>query len=273
VALDRDYDIVIGKVPRKDKKGNDITEDKLGAGGRHRSDGTYSGVAYDFEIINEESQLLKVTPEKSCPKFYNEFSPIEKLIIDVIEIVAVKTAEYLTDKALSSFEQWLKNRKKKGKKTVGITTRKTKAQQLLDERNRTHDSKKITSDRSNTILTLVQFNNVYKQYTINMTSEEAKKELLDIFILYIICVRKEWRLLHANIEDDSGSLIEIKVGLECLSAPDVIDSINTILAEKPALLDEWESITLSELLKRELVINHKYIPIDDKSFRECLLSI
>ncbi|WP_157842726.1 hypothetical protein [Bacillus alkalisoli] len=41
----RDYDVVIGKIPKKDKKGNDITGDKLGAGGYRRSDGTFSGVA------------------------------------------------------------------------------------------------------------------------------------------------------------------------------------------------------------------------------------
>ena len=52
----RDYDLAIYKVPRKDKNGNDITGDKVGAGGRHREDGTYSGVAYDAEILDEEAE-------------------------------------------------------------------------------------------------------------------------------------------------------------------------------------------------------------------------
>ena len=46
----RAYDLVVYKVPRRDKNGKDITGDKVGAGGRHRGDGTYSGVAYDPEI-------------------------------------------------------------------------------------------------------------------------------------------------------------------------------------------------------------------------------
>ena len=46
----RDCDLAVYKVPRKDKNGNDIADDKVSAGGRHRGDGTYPGAAYDPEI-------------------------------------------------------------------------------------------------------------------------------------------------------------------------------------------------------------------------------
>ncbi|MDE5950117.1 MAG: hypothetical protein K2H12_00860 [Acetatifactor sp.] len=49
---DRDYDIVVGKLPRKDKDGKDTTGDKIGRGGRHREDGTYSSVVYDIEVVD-----------------------------------------------------------------------------------------------------------------------------------------------------------------------------------------------------------------------------
>lgn len=54
MQVDQDYDIAIAKIPRTDRSGNDITKDKLGGGGWHRPDGTISGMAYDFEIINKD---------------------------------------------------------------------------------------------------------------------------------------------------------------------------------------------------------------------------
>ena len=39
----REYDIAIAKIPRTDRSRKDITEDKLGGGGRHRADWTCPG--------------------------------------------------------------------------------------------------------------------------------------------------------------------------------------------------------------------------------------
>ncbi|MBB6447059.1 hypothetical protein [Bacillus benzoevorans] len=280
----KDYDVVIGKVPKKDKKGNDITSDKLGAGGYRRSDGTYSGVAYDLEIIDDKTQLTRTNDRGGDPKRYKDISPVGQFIIDVSETLAIKTAEYLTeyltDKAITSFDQWLQNRKKKNKnknkKTVSINTRKTKAQQILDEQSKTRSSENATSSKTMSASATVEFDNAYEQYTINMTSEEAQKELLDIFMLSVIRARKVWKILHANIVDTanpSGQFIEGKAMVERLSDPNVIGNINMILEKNPALLEEWESIALSEILGSELIINEQYMPIDDKRFRESLTDI
>ena len=61
----KDYDEYKVKVPKKDKNGKDITKDKLGGGGRHREDGTFSGVAYDFEPLdsNKEEKLQRKNEE------------------------------------------------------------------------------------------------------------------------------------------------------------------------------------------------------------------
>lgn len=62
---DKDYDEYKVKVPKKDKNGKDITKDKLGGGGRHREDGTISGMAYDFEPLdsNKEEKLQRENEE------------------------------------------------------------------------------------------------------------------------------------------------------------------------------------------------------------------
>lgn len=52
---ERDFDYGICKIPRKEKDGNDISNDRIGRGGRHRSNGTYSGPV----ILLTEASWLK----------------------------------------------------------------------------------------------------------------------------------------------------------------------------------------------------------------------
>lgn len=53
-ADNKDYDTYVVKVDRHDKQGKDVSGDRLGKGGRHRKDGTYSSVAYDFKDYDED---------------------------------------------------------------------------------------------------------------------------------------------------------------------------------------------------------------------------
>lgn len=62
MAEDRDYDYVVGKLPRKDKDGKDTTSDRIGKGGRHREDGTYSSVVYDIEVVDKPPVQGEPTP-------------------------------------------------------------------------------------------------------------------------------------------------------------------------------------------------------------------
>lgn len=50
----RDFDYVIGKLPRKDKDGNDVTRDRMGKGGRHRENGTFSVMPYDLKVVEND---------------------------------------------------------------------------------------------------------------------------------------------------------------------------------------------------------------------------
>ena len=60
MSEERDFDYVVGQLPRKDKDGNDPTGDRIGKGGRHRGAGTYSAVAYELEVVDEDP--TKVVP-------------------------------------------------------------------------------------------------------------------------------------------------------------------------------------------------------------------
>lgn len=275
MAEDKDYDLVMYKVPRKDKQGNDVTGDKLGKGGRHRKDGTYSAVAYDPEIVGKDNPI-----EKS----YEDFPWYQQLLIDVADIITTNAADYLTDKAIAAFEQWQQNKRKKEKsqnkpkykKSSDIMTRKTKAEQILREEHDKNNCAMKVSTKKEAASATEDFDNAYQYYAVNMTSEEAQKELLDIFMLSVIRAKKLWKLSHANIVGTDGAsdqFIKGKAIMERLSNANVIGNINSILEENPMLLEEWELIALSNILGRELIVDKEYVPIGDNEFRKALTSL
>ncbi|MCT8977882.1 hypothetical protein N4T77_14880 [Clostridium sp. CX1] len=218
------------------------------------------------------AELVEV--ESRTPKRYEDFSTGGQLVIGVAEIIVPKITGYLTEKAISSFDNWLKNRRKQNKKKQSvkkesITTRKTKAEQILESKN----AKIIEMARCESHIPSTEFDSVYEEYRINMTSEEVQKELIDIFMLEVIRAKKIWKVSHANIvdaQDSNGAYLEGKVLIERLSNPEVLSNINTLLESKSELLEEWETIALSDILGRSLVKDGQFIPIESVSFKNAL---
>ena len=71
----------------------------------------------------------------------------------------------------------------------------------------------------------------YEKYMNDMTSEEAQRELLDIFILSALLTTKIRKLSNARIinGDAPEEYLEGQKILERLTAPEYIGSINQIL--------------------------------------------
>ena len=115
MSKEKEFDYVIGKLPRKDKEGNDTTGDRIGKGGRHRKDGTYSSVVEDIQIIDDPTELYDPEPRYVEPqrKRYEDFSVGEQIIIDVAGIAISKGMDFLTGWALDSFESWLNEKRRK----------------------------------------------------------------------------------------------------------------------------------------------------------------
>lgn len=217
-------------------------------------------------------ELVEV--ETITTKRYEDFSVGEQLVIDVAEKIAFEIADYISEKATSSFNKWLKNRRKQYKKKQSVkkeplVRRKTKAEQILESQNSM--STGIVQSESHILST--EFDFVYEEYRINMTSEEVQKELIDIFMLEVIRAKKIWKVSHANIVDEknsNGVYLEGKVLIEKLSSPEVLSSINALLKSKPELLEEWETMALSDILGRSLVKDGKYVPIGSGGFKNAL---
>ena len=103
-----------------------------------------------------------------------------------------------------------------------------------------------------------------------MTSEEAQKELIDIFILTIMCEKKIQKLRYAKIEDVAGYIVDGDELVKRLADPDVVKSINSILEQKPELLDEMYEAYLTSLLGRELINDSRFIPIENSEIYRIL---
>ncbi len=217
-------------------------------------------------------ELVEV--ETRNPRRYEDFSVGEQLIIDAAEKIVFELADYISEKAISSFEYWLQNLKKQNKKKQSvkketILTRKTKAEQILESQK----AKTIEKVRRETHIPFTEFDSVYEDYMINMTCEEVQKELIDIFMLEVIRAKKIWKISHANIvdsQDSNGLYLQGKVLIDRLSDPVVLSNINVLLEHKPELLEAWETIALSDILGRSLVKDGQFIPIESVSFKNAL---
>ena len=118
-----------------------------------------------------------------------------------------------------------------------------------------------------------EFDTAYEHYQINMTSKEAKRELLEAYVLRLISVKKVWRVAHANITDDDGTMISGQEMINKFCSPEIIGEINKILQYNPDLLENWAAKTLEGLLGRRLTTeDERYIPFDGIYLKEKLLA-
>ena len=125
--------------------------------------------------------------------------------------------------------------------------------------------------RATTIVMPDGLDAAYEQYSVNMTSEEAQKELLDAFVFYLLALKKLNRVANARIVDAAGNITDGRAVIEKISTPEVIDKINAILEQNPGLLETWQSVALSDILGRSLTEDAQFVPIDSARFQQELL--
>ena len=284
----KDFDYVVGKLPRKNKDGKDITEDKIGKGGRRRDDGTVSSMVYDLEVVdnNPLEKVDKPDPpqrvhreyvEERSPKRNDEMTLGQRFAVEVTGAVVERLLDYAEYKITEGIDNWIENRRRK-KEQEKIEARKEyirqhRAKQEEERRNVAKAQRKKVEEKQRTkIINSIpdEVGEAYSQYSIDMTSEQAQKELVDAFILYIISAKKIWNVKHANIVDTPEKVADINNMIEKLSNPELLTSINQILDKNPALLEDWQSMALVGVFGREVVMNSKYIPIEKDDLYKAL---
>lgn len=116
-----------------------------------------------------------------------------------------------------------------------------------------------------------ELNDAYSKYVYDITSEEAQRELLDIFILSVILATKVNKLKSYRVinGEASSDYIEGQQIINRLSTPEFINAINQLLRSNRVLLEEKAS-TLTDVLGCTVYKNGKLVPIDVIQLRENL---
>jgi hypothetical protein len=226
-----------------------------------------SEYGYDYSYDNPlNQQEVELSPE------------MQKFSQAMGELIAAATMYVLAEYVAPPVKHWWQNE--------AIPTIKEKWQTLT---NKAKDKlplkgKKISKLHTNEIVMASEpfqgmlsreLKESYEKYMNDMTSEEAQRELLDIFILSTLLIKKIRKLSNARIIKTEGALEEHLDGqkiLESLTTPEYIGSINQILENNLQLMGE-KTVYLSELLGRNLVLNGQYVPIEIGKFKDAMKRI
>lgn len=127
---------------------------------------------------------------------------------------------------------------------------------------------KATESSDSTVLSIDVVLNDYRE---NMTSEEAQRELIEAFLLYLASARKLTRVANANVVDSEGKIIDGKALIEMMTDEKLLESINSVIRSNPALLNPQQMSTLADILGYEVFKEKEYIPITAKALEEGLM--
>lgn len=264
---DQDYEEYKVKVPKHDKEGNDITGNKLGKGGRHRDDGTFSGMAYDFqplegsndkktredleneiEMLAYEERMSETQEEQSA---FDTINDVFNTINNFLELL-VENPEII--EGVINVGKKVKHGVIKGKEKVASFIYKEKGKlqgveiSTNTDNHRLKPAKTVKSKDNNMI---EYFDDVSiagnSQEKVNMSIAEARELIIGILSDYInmkksyISMREKMdRLSNANVGNTVISKLDVN---------QVIAKMDLLIKNYPALMDDSTSKSVLTLLK------------------------
>lgn len=260
---DRDYEEYKVKVPKRDKEGNDITSDKLGKGGRHRDDGTFSGMAYDFQPLEGsndektredlENEIEMLAYEERMPETQEERSALDTIndVFNTINSILELLAEHpeIIERAINVGKK-VKHGVIKGKDKVASFIFKEKGRlQGVDTDNHRVKTTKTVKSMDNNIKECFDDVSIASnsQKKVNMSIAEARELIIGILSDYIsmkksyISMREKMdRLSNANVDNTAISKLDVN---------QVIAKMELLIKNYPALMDDSTSKSVLTLLK------------------------
>lgn len=118
-----------------------------------------------------------------------------------------------------------------------------------------------------------ELDTAYEVYRKNMSSEEARKTLIEVAILASMLAERIKKLSTAKIADDgiTGGYLGWQETVNRLSSQELIDGVNRILEGDVTLFDAAQIANLELILGRNLYESGQYVPIESSEFRERLM--
>ena len=111
----------------------------------------------------------------------------------------------------------------------------------------------------------------YAAYKERMTNEDARKELVEAYILAITAARKLQRVANAEIVQDNQTIIEGNKMIEMLQKEQLVESINEILLNQPALLEDTYRGLWAEIVGLSKEGEPAFAPLTTERVREYLI--
>lgn len=223
-----------------------------------------SEYGYDYSYVYQENQQKE------------ELSPEQDELAELlVQLMAAGTMYALTKYVAPPVTRWWQNKAiPTMKETWKILTDKTKDKSSPKgkKKSKLHTNEIVTANETVHGMFSHVLEEKYEKYMNDMTSEEAQRELLDIFILSALLIKKIRKLSNARIIKDGGAPGEYLEGqaiLERLTTPEYVGSINQILENNPQLMEE-KTAYLSEILGCNLILNGQYVPIEIGKFKEAM---
>jgi hypothetical protein len=226
---------------------------------------------YRYNEIREETELS----DREEAELSEEAKAIASFLGEALAVVTIKLIEAATPHIKSWWtEAVVPSFKMKQRGIVG----KIKAGKLIEKKknNQIRTANVLGASGTAPGISAVfskEIEEAYEKYRMNMSSEEAQRELIDIAILSTILAAKIRKLSDTCIRADGGipeDYLEWQEVIEKLTAQKVTDSINLILENNISLIDEKSLVSLSSILGHSLISNGQYIPISNDGFKKAL---
>ena len=87
----------------------------------------------------------------------------------------------------------------------------------------------------------------------------------------MLAAKKLNKVAHAKVTNSDGKTIDGRNLTNKISTPVVIKKINNILEHNPGLLEEWQTMALSDILGRTSFEEEKFIQIDGDKLQKSLI--
>lgn len=290
---DSDYRYVLGKVPKVDKNGNDISDDKLGSGGTRRDDGTLSSLVSDLQEIDPDMvrQLQKKTVTSQARTISTQRQidlekakarqqaqrkqDMKQLAKDtgrrfinrardnIADAIADEATYQIERLAYTKFFPWVKNKwneftnpqeySYKSKQKVSSTVESVEQSSSVNA-----EVNGLTPTGMKSVIS-----STYSAYQNDIDNEELQKKLFRITVLALMLC-KELNDLPPDIR------IEWKTAFEQLKSRESTEILNSVLQSNPSLLDDPQIKQLYILLDYGELPEGQFVKISNPAIRECL---
>ncbi len=248
--------------------------------------GTFRGTLFDnenrlvghaeLEKVDESEYKYDYLYDAPLEQQDAELSPeMQQLAQAMGELLAAATMYVFTEYVAPPVKRWWQNEAEpilKEKWQILANKTKNKLAQKSKKKSKLRTNEIITANETVQKMFSHELDEAYNKYINNMTSEEAQRELLDIFILSALLTAKIRKLSNAHIVKNGskqGEYLEGQRVLERLATPEYISCINQILENNPRLLEE-KTPDLTGILGRNLILNGQYLPIETQKLKEAL---